>query len=361
MPTPLTLFTQKLVRQRSLSGEEGAVIALIEAEMHTIGFDRVWRDENGSVIGEVHGALPGATILLDAHCDTVEANPADWAHDPFGGKILNGRLYGRGAADMKGALAAMLYAAAGLDRSRLAGKVAVSATVNEEVIEGVSLIPALHALQPDLVIIGEASELNLNRGGRGRAEIILETIGRSAHSSSPQFGLCAVHEMLRLIQQVEREPFLSHPLMGPASMVLTDILSTPYPGHSVLPYRCKVTYDRRLLPGETPQSVLADVARRLAGAGLDYRAGLTQGEEHTYTGAIQRGEKFFPAWELPEDHPYVQAALSGLRAAGLNPQIGAFHFCTNAAYSAGVAGVPTLGFGPCREGDAHIVDEAIDL
>ncbi|MBI5649652.1 MAG: M20/M25/M40 family metallo-hydrolase, partial [Chloroflexi bacterium] len=74
-----------------------------------------------------------------------------------------------------------------------------------------------------------------------------------------------------------------------------------------------------------------------------------------------RGAKFFPAWVFPEDHPLVQNALRGLRDAGLNPRIGAYCFCTNAAHSAGIARVPTIGFGPASEGDAHIVDERIAM
>jgi acetylornithine deacetylase/succinyl-diaminopimelate desuccinylase-like protein len=71
--------------------------------------------------------------------------------------------------------------------------------------------------------------------------------------------------------------------------------------------------------------------------------------------------KFYPAWKFAEEHPFVQSALLGLRAAGLNPQIGAYRFCTNAAYSAGTANVPTVGFGLGAEEDAHTVDEHIKL
>jgi acetylornithine deacetylase/succinyl-diaminopimelate desuccinylase-like protein len=76
---------------------------------------------------------------------------------------------------------------------------------------------------------------------------------------------------------------------------------------------------------------------------------------------VLSGPKFFPAWVLPEAHPFTQAALAGLRAAGLKPGLRAYRFCTNAAYSAGLAGVPTLGFGPAAEGDAHVVDERLAL
>ena len=149
------------------------------------------------------------------------------------------------------------------------------------------------------------------------------------------------------------------PLLGRAVMALTDIISDPYPAYSVIPSRCRVTYDRRLLAGDTAEGVLAAI-RALPGlAGVDLRATIAQGEHTTYTGALLTGAKFLPAFVFGEDHPFVQAALQGLHAAGLQPQIGAYRFCTNAAYSAGVAGVPTVGFGPGREEDAHVIDERV--
>jgi putative selenium metabolism hydrolase len=352
----LVAFARSLVRCPSRFGEEEAVVSLILTQMTELGFDRVWRDANGSAIGIIEGRLSGPTILLDGHCDTVGVAPGvTWTHDPFGAEIEDGFIYGRGTADMKGALAAMIYAAAGLDRARLRGRVVVSATVMEENLEGAALKTVMDAVSPDFVVIGEATDLRLNRGGRGRAEIHLETIGRPAHSSTPHLGRNAVHDMLRVVAAIERLPMQSDSFLGPALMALTDIISDPYPAYSVIPSRCRVTYDRRLLPGETVAGVLGD----LEGLTIDLRAAIAQGEHATYMGAILRGPKFLPAWVLPEAHPFVQASLHGLRSAGLDPQMGAYRFCTNAAYSAGVAGVPTIGFGPGREEDAHVVDERI--
>ena len=333
----------------------------IAEEMRRLGFDHIFTDANGSLIGIVEGAQPGPTLLMDAHVDTVGIAPgAPWRHDPFAGVIEDGRMFGRGTSDMKGALAAMVHAAGSLDRSRLAGRVAVSASVLEEVMEGVALATVMEEVQPDFVVIGESTELNLNHGGRGRAEIHLEAVGQPAHSSTPELGVNAVHVMIRAIQELEALPLPQDPLLGPAILALTDIISEPYPGHSVIPSRCRVTYDRRLLAGETMAGVLGAI-QDLPAFQERVTATIAQGEHRAYTGAVLRGPKFFPAWKLPADHPFVQAALTGLRQAGLDPKLGAYRFCTNAAYSAGVAQVPTVGFGPSPEGRAHIVDEYIEL
>jgi putative selenium metabolism hydrolase len=354
----LISFTRSLIRCPSRFGEEEAVVSLILARMAELGFDRSWRDGNGSAVGVIEGAQPGPTILLDGHCDTVGIAPGvTWAHDPFGGEVEDGFIYGRGGADMKGSLAAMIYAAAGLDRAKLRGRVAVSATVMEENLEGAALKTVMDALRPDFVVIGEATDLALNRGGRG--EIHLETIGRPAHSSTPHLGRNAVHDMLRVVAAVERLPMPHDPLLGSGVMALTDIISDPYPAYSVTPSRCRVTYDRRLLAGETERDVLGAITGLPELADIDLRAVIAQGEHTTYTGALLAGPKFLPAFAFPESHPFVQAALEGLRGAGLDPKMGAYRFCTNGAYSAGMAGVPTIGFGPGREEDAHVLDERV--
>ena len=356
----LVAFARALVRCPSRFGEEEAVVSLILAHMAELRFDRVWRDANGSAVGIIEGNQSGPTILMDGHCDTVGIAPGlTWTHEPFAGDVEDGFIYGRGTADMKGALAAMIYVAAGLDRARLRGRVVVSATVMEENLEGAALKDVMDAVSPDFVVIGEATDLKLNRGGRGRAEIHLETIGRPSHSSTPHLGRNAVHDMLRVVAAVERLPMQSDSFLGPAIMALTDIISDPYPAYSVIPSRCRVTYDRRLLPGETECDVLGAITDLPELAGIELRAAIAQGEHTTYTGAVLRGLKFLPAFVFPEEHSFVQTAARGLRSAGLNPQLGAYRFCTNAAYSAGVAGVPTIGFGPGREEDAHVVDERI--
>ena len=358
----LIAFTQDLVRLPSLSGEEQHVAARVQAEMTALGFDRVWQDANGSVIGVIEGAHPGKTILLDAHIDTVGIAPgAPWVHDPFGAVIEDGAIYGRGVADMKGALAAMVYAAAALDRSTLAGRAVVSATPLEEVLEGVVLHAVMDAIQPDFVVIGESTNLDLSRGGRGRAEVHLTTIGRPSHSSAPHLGRNAVLDMMRVIAAVEAIALPTNPIMGPALFALTDIVSAPYPGHSVIPSICKVTYDRRLLPGERAADVLAAITDNPELADIQLQAEIAVGEYTAFTGAGQHCEKFFPAWLFAEDDPFVAGSLAALHGVGIAAKPSAYRFCTNAAYSAGIAGVSTIGFGPATEADAHVIDERLRI
>ncbi|MFO7736863.1 MAG: YgeY family selenium metabolism-linked hydrolase [Desulfatiglandaceae bacterium] len=353
-------FLQSLVQTESLSCREKPAMELIAREMNRLGYEDVGSDEYGNTVGVIHGAHRGPTLLLDAHTDTVGIAPGvDWEHDPFGAVIEENRMYGRGTADMKGALAAMLHAGAALDRSRIAGRIVFSASVMEEVVEGFPLDPVIKRFRPDFVLIGEATDLNISHGGRGRAEIHLETIGRPAHSSTPHLGANAALMMIEAVRSAEALVLPSDPDVGDAIMALTDIISEPYPGHSMIPSRCRVTYDRRTLPGETEEIVLAPF--RKIGKGKAFKAAIGEARYTTYTGVEIRVPKFFPAWKLDTRHELVQRSFNGLRSAGLAPEFRFWQFCTNAAYTAGLLGIPTAGFGPCREGQAHTVDEFIDL
>lgn len=355
-------FAAELLRLPSVSGQEEKVAQAISERMHLLGYDRVWIDRNGSIIGEITGALPGPTILLDGHIDTVPVdNAAEWTVDPFGGEIHQGKLYGRGASDMKGAVAAMIYGAARLipRKSEWGGRVLVAGVVMEEIFEGVCLGDIIDEIHPDVVIIGEASELRLNIGQRGRAEISLETFGKSCHSSNPEKGVNAVYHMVPFIDTLRKMPHPEHPQLGKGITVLTDIISHPHPGASVIPHHCVATLDRRLLVGETPESVIELLRETLAkdNADIPLKIDIAQGSLRTYTGRELIARRFFPGWLYDDDKDFVRKALAGLHSVGFKPETGTYSFCTDGSCSAGERGLPTLGFGPSKESLAHVVDE----
>ncbi|HWQ58404.1 MAG TPA: YgeY family selenium metabolism-linked hydrolase [Clostridia bacterium] len=280
-----------------------------------------------------------------------------------------GRLYGRGASDMKCALACMAAAAAAFyeqTRGHFAGTVAVADVVHEECFEGVAAREISARVRPDLVVIGEASECNLKIGQRGRAEIVLETFGKSAHSANPEKGVNAAYHMAELIRRIRLIVPPQSEALGPGILELTDVKSAPYPGASVVPNYCRATYDRRLLVGETKESVLAPIQKVLDEAageipGLSAKVSFARGEQRCYTGETISGERFFPGWAFDETAPFVREALEGLREGGVRPAVTHYNFCTNGSHYAGEAGIPTVGFGPSAEALAHTRDEWIAL
>lgn len=365
----LQRLCQQVIQTPSYTGQEAAVAQVLKTAMIELGFDQVWIDSVGNVIGEIRGTQPGPSILFDGHIDTVEVSDHDkWTVDPFAGEIKDGKIYGRGATDMKCSVAAMLYGLAPLikHKDRLAGSIFVSGTVCEETFEGLALGKVIEAVQPEYVVIGEASGLSLKRGQRGRAEIAVTTLGKSAHSSNPSVGKNAVTMMMQLVELINKQPNPSDSFLGEGILELTDIISNPYPGASVVPNRCRVTFDRRTLVGETEETVLAPIRQAVAvltAQDPEFKAEveLVQASQCCYTGEAISGKRFFPAWELPADHELVVGALQSLRQTGLDPAITKYSFCTNGSHSAGVAGIPTIGFGPGREDGAHVVDENIEL
>lgn len=366
----LIAVCQALIQAKSYSGQEDQVVAVLQALFAKHGYDSVEVDEYGSIIAGIKGKRPGPRILLDAHIDTVPVpDPSLWKHDPFGVQLDDGRIYGRGTSDMKGALAAMLVAVAdfahAVDRN-FAGELFVSGVVHEECFEGIAARSISQRVRPDFVIIGEASELNIKCGQRGRAEIVVETFGVPAHSANPDKGVNAVYRMASLINSIRELSPPKHPLLGLGILELTDIKSSPYPGASVVPDYCRATYDRRLLVGESPESVLQPLTELVercqqADPTLKARVSYAVGSETCHTGATISGSRFFPGWVYAADSDFVAHSHQALLDLGIPSVITQYSFCTNGSHYAGEAGIRTLGFGPSRENLAHTIDEYVEV
>ncbi len=358
---------QSLVRVKSLSGEEQQVIDLVTGHMNGLGYEDVRVDECGNVIGVLRGG-DGPTVLYDSHVDTVDiGNRDEWRHDPLGAEEDGGRIYGRGTCDMKGALAASLVglAAAKADGT-LKGTALVSASVGEEIIEGLTMRPIIDRYSPDLVVICESTELRVNVAQRGRAEIAIAVHGKSAHASSPQVGINAFRNMAKLALALDEIVPPHDEQLGYGILEPTQAITSPYPGVSVVPWRCDARYDRRLLVGEGEDEVLApirEVFARLKAADPQFNAEahIVPGKFTCYTGLTLEQETLAPAWRMANDDPWVLAAQAALVAGDSKNALGHYSFCTNGSYTKGRAGVPTLGYGPGKENTAHITNEYLEL
>lgn len=166
---------QELIQRESYSGHEKAVVERMRQAFEELKFDEVLIDDYGNVLGRIKGNRPGKVLLLDGHIDTVPVpDESKWTHSPFGGEVENGRIYGRGASDMKGAVSAMIAASAffAADTQKdFAGEIYVSGVVHEECFEGIAARKISERIKPDYVVIGEASEPESETGaawqGRG--------------------------------------------------------------------------------------------------------------------------------------------------------------------------------------------------
>lgn len=360
-------LTQALVAAPSYAevGEHAAAEVARQA-LAALGYQDVAVDDWGNVTGRIPGALPGC-IVFDGHLDTVGVGDASaWSSDPFRASARGGRLYGRGTADMKGALAAMIVGLAPLLNDPPACDVIVSASIAEELVEGHALGHVLDRFPAKAVVIGEATTMTLARAQRGRAEILVETRGVPAHSSTPQLGVNAVKSMAAVISVLSALEMPFDELLGPAVLEVTDVLSQPYPGLSVIPERCLATFDRRLLVGEDQAEVLAHIETALDDLKESYpqlQAFESIAIDHfeSWTGARIEAPNFAPAWRMADDAPVVLVGREALRSVGLDAPLTHYAFCTNGSQSAGRRGIPTVGFGPGEEAQAHTIDESVAI
>lgn len=360
---------KELVKIPSLSGQESYVANFIQQFAKENGFDEVNVDSLGNVTLVMNGQEEGPVIVMDGHIDTVPVFEENWTPDPYSGLEKDGKIYGRGSTDMKGAVAAMILSAkyfAEDTNKNFKGKVIISCSVHEECFEGVATRAVSEQYQPDYVVIGEATNLKLNNGQRGRAEVVVETFGKSVHSSNPEAGINAVNKMVKLIQVINELDVNTHPVLGRGILELTDIVSSPYPGASVVPSNARVTFDRRLLVNETKESVLKpieEIIERLKQEDEQFNATVyySSGKELCYTGETIEAERFFPAWLYDEDKDFVAQTLQNLKKLLPDVTLSHYSFCTNGSHFAGEANIPTIGFGPSFEHLAHIDDEYIEV
>ncbi len=354
---------QHLIQIPSMSRQEGEIAKFVESELQAIGIEGVGLDSMGSVVARCGNGAK--VIVYDSHLDTVGiGNPLVWKFDPFSGRIDGGRIFGRGASDDKGCAACMIGALkllAELDESK-PFTLYVLLSVQEEDCEGLALEHFLKSnnIRPDCVLIGEPSDLCIMRGHRGRAEIEVVTHGRASHGSMPEAGENAVYKMARIVRSIEwmQERFRSDPFLGRGSAVVTSIESKS-PSRNTVPDVCRIFVDRRTVPGDSSESIIRELEEIARFA--DATVSITHYQGESYTGLVASREKFFPAWSTPEDDAVVQAAVRTFSCLFDEPRVDRWLFSTDGNYSRGVAGIPTVGFGPGEQALAHVANETIPI
>ncbi|GHC58741.1 peptidase [Alcaligenes pakistanensis] len=355
-------LTQAFVRIPSLSGQEQGMADFVQQVMRELGFDQVTVDEKGSVLGFVGPTQAPLALLFDAHMDVVPI-AGTWTVEPFGAEIKDGRMYGRGTSDMKAGLAAALCGAAAAARSgTLRQRIAVSASVMEEVIEGYALSHALEQCTPAAVVICEPSRLRIMVGQKGRQEILLRLQGRPAHAALPHLGVNPIQAAAKAISALQTLDLPQDALVGQALLVPTDIISDPHPSISLIPSSVTVRFDRRTLVGESSESVLSQMEKCLQAAGVEgFSLEVVNSQVQTYTGQQASPQRDLPAWRLDESAPLAQAMVQAVQQARRPVEMDTWWFCTNGSESAGRRGIPTIGLGPGEEAQAHTADESVAI
>ncbi|MCD7908750.1 MAG: YgeY family selenium metabolism-linked hydrolase [Clostridium sp.] len=359
----LVTFARKIVRTKSMTCEEQEVAALIEAEMQKLGYDEVRIDETGNVIGRIGNG--SKVLLFDSHMDTVTViDEYQWDVDPYGGEIKDGKLYGRGAVDMKCPLAASVYGACIAKRVGLSKDVTiyVTASAMEEDFDGEAVRQFLTAtgIRPDGVVICEPTDLKIATGHRGRALIEVTVTGKGCHASNPANGVNPVYLMEDIIHKVQEQAAILDAREGEkGSVALTNIYCSTASNNSV-PQSATIILDRRLAVGETENVITEEMNQLVAGTEGTWR--FSNIPSQSWTGKKFVFHSFLPAWKIAKDQALVLAAKKAYETMqGKKPVLFQMEASTNGVTTAGMFHLPKIVLGPGDIAVAHSVNEYCEL
>jgi acetylornithine deacetylase len=352
-------LTQNLLTAKGQNppGEEAATVAALSGAAVSLGLDvvesAVEPGRNNLSITLAGGNGPG--LLLLGHTDVVPIGDG-WTRDPFGGSVEDGRVYGRGASDMKGGLAAALAALAALREVPLSGPVELAALMDEEET-GKGIRAYVGSVDRSFLgcITAEPTELQTITGARGDSYLRVAIHGRACHAGNPDDGANAIYGAAAVVAEIERLHLElaanPHPLLGPATWSVGQINGGT--GGSIVPAECVVVADRRLLPGESPEAVLDDLRSRVAGLRLEDR-GLTVELEMPME---------MPAFETPADADLVRTTDAALAdAGGPGLPLGGWTAACDGGFVARDLGVPVVVLGPGSvTTQAHRADESVAI
>ena len=330
---------------------EAAVAQVAAQALRAGGLDVVFQEAapgRPNVVGVLEGREPGPSIMLCGHLDTVGV---EGMTNPFTPRVVDGRLYGRGAQDMKGGVAAMIAAAVMLATKWRRGRLLVACVADEE-YESAGADALVQEWTADAAIVTEPTDLTMAVGHKGFAWIEVTTTGRAAHGSRPKEGRDAIVDMGRVLmeldardRELQARPASEH--QGTASLHASIISG----GRelSVYPDRCVLQIERRTVSGEEDSVIIREmnaILESLHAADHGFRA-----DARLMTSR--------PPYRLSPAEPLPVALAASLESRGLSATPAGMSFWTDAAILAG-AGIPSVLFGPGGAG-LHSVEEYVNL
>ncbi|MDG2221224.1 MAG: M20 family metallopeptidase [Rubripirellula sp.] len=299
-----------------------------------------------NIIAKLPGRDSNRRIVLEAHMDTVST--AGMTIAPFEPTIRNGRMHGRGACDTKAGLAAMMHAMVQLKRqtSPPPWDIWLAATVDEE-FSYRGVVKLCSTLKADAAVVAEPTELRLVTASKGLVRFKVETLGRSAHSAKPHLGINSIEAMGRVIAAIEVDHrqlnVHKHPLLGPPTCNIGVIRGGVQ--INLVPAKCEIEVDRRLLPGETPDDVLQHYHKLIESLNLGQAEAVIHPPLLTDV-----------PLETETKSPPVIAMQSVLKGLDLDPDPIGVPFCSDAS-KFGQIGIPAMIFGPGSIDQAHSAEE----
>lgn len=397
----MNAFLRDLILKHGESCEEGPKAKRIKEEMEKLGFDKAWIDGQGNVLGEM--GTGEKQIAFDAHIDTVGiGNRDNWDFDPYEGFEDEELIGGRGGSDQLGGIVSSVYGAKimkDLDLLNDKFRVLVTGTVQEEDCDGNCWLYMIEeeGIKPDFVVSTEPTDGGIYRGQRGRMEMKVEVEGVSCHGSAPERGDNAIYKMAKILNEIEQlnenpaddsveikglvkmldekynKDYKEANFLGRGTVTTSQIFFTS-PSRCAVADSCTISLDRRMTAGETWQSCIEEIENLPSAKKYNAKVTMYDYERESWTGVSKKQECYFPTWVIPEDHEVTKAlqraykGLYGEKRIAPNvkkeeekrkdlPLTDKWTFSTNGVAIMGRHNIPTIGFGPGAEDQAHAPNE----
>jgi len=351
----------KLIRSRSLNppGDVRECAGLIAEELRKRNLPSEIIEEKpgvANVVSLLQGQAGGKTMVWNGHFDVVPAGE-NWEFDPFGGEFRDGYIYGRGSSDMKSGLAAMIVALDALKKAQapFKGRIVFQAVGDEETgSEGGTMLMIRKKIGAEaaFAIVSEPTNLQISIGNRGLRWIEVTVKGRASHAGRPHLGANALQAAARMVSGLEKLDFKArHPLFEIPTPSLSVTMMQAGTKINIIPERCTFAIDRRMIPGETSETVrreIEEVVRQNLSTGISAEIRITH-----------------EGWEPYALDP-ASSLVAGLSRAvqevvGEAPRLKGKAGCTDASHLVHKAGIPTVCFGPGLEDTAHTANERVAL
>ena len=341
-------------------GNEKAAAQFLKPILSKMGFKvKILLSPKGrwNLIAEKRWGMGGRTLIFNGHLDVVPAgDPSQWKYSPFQGKLSKGRIYGRGASDMKSGIASFIHALSMIDRLKIhfhQGAVILHLVSDEESHghHGMGFLTQKGGIHGDAALVGEPTDLCPVIAHKGALWLKISTLGKSAHSSRPHLGVNAIEKMMKLIHQInlislEKE----HPLLGKPTLNVGTIRGGTK--INIVPDRCEIELDRRILPSEKKEEIVGEIKKILDSLRLQDPLFQYQMEEIDFA-------------EPSEVNPEEEIVRMGVEAihqvTGESRPLRAFSGFTDSRFYINQCCIPTLILGPGDTNQIHTTDESVEV
>lgn len=358
----LVELTKRLVQipTENPPGDEKGAVLFLKPILSKIGFNvKIYVSPKGrwNIIAERRWGKSGRTLIFNGHLDVVPSgDPSQWKYQPYGGKLEKGKIYGRGASDMKGGIASFIHAVSMLDRSNIRldqGGIILHLVSDEESHghQGMGFLTQKGVIRGDAVLVGEPTSLDLVICQKGALWLRISTFGKSAHGSRPHSGVNAIEKMMKLIAQLNSVSFdEEHPLLGKPTLNIGTIKGGTK--INIVPDRCEIELDRRMLPSETKEEVLKEIEKILA---------LLQSQDYLFQYRMEEIDFAEPS-EIDSEEKIVRIGVEAVKEVMRErPRIKGFSGFTDARFYINQCHLPTLIFGPGGVDQSHTTNESVEV